>query len=64
MSKIKDENQKDISAEYVMKIYHEESMVSGFLHVRIQRIRNIMRAWRLEREKQDKDNSEEQNINR
>ena len=40
MSEIKDEKQKDISTEYVMKFFHEDAMMSGFLHVKIQRIRN------------------------
>ena len=64
MSEIKDKKDNDISAKYVMKMYYEESRISGFLHVRIQRIRNLMRAWKLEREKQDRNGSEEQNINR
>jgi len=64
MLEIKDENQKDISTEYATKLYHEESMISGFLHIKIKRIRNLMKAWRSESGKQDKSNSEEQDINR
>jgi hypothetical protein len=44
MSEIKDENQKDISIEYTTKLYHEESMISGFLLIKIKRIRNLMKA--------------------
>jgi hypothetical protein len=55
----KEEKEKEISAKYTMKIYHEESMISGFLHVRIKRIRNLMKAWKAENEKQNKDSSEE-----
>ena len=58
MSEIKDNDKNDISTKYVMKIFHEESMISGFLHVRIKRIRNLMRAWKSEREKQDRGGSE------
>jgi hypothetical protein len=64
MSEIKDENQKDISTEYAMKFFHEDSMISGFLHVKFKRIRNLMKAWKAESKKQGKDNSEEQDIKR
>ena len=63
MSEIKDNDKNDISTKYVMKIFHEESMISGFLHVRIKRIRNLMRAWKSEREKQDRGGSEKRDIN-
>jgi len=64
MSEIKDENQKDISTKYALKFFHEDLMMSGFLHVKIQRIRDIMRAWKSESGEQDKGNSEEQDANR
>jgi hypothetical protein len=63
VSEIKDEDQKDISTEYATKFFHEDSMISGFLHVKIQRIRNLMKAWKTENGKQDKDNSEEKDVN-
>jgi hypothetical protein len=61
-SKGKDAHQEEISAEYTTKFYHEESMISGFLHVKIQRLRNLMRVWKSATEKGDKDNSEEQDV--
>jgi hypothetical protein len=64
MSAIKDEEQKDISTEYATKFFHEDSRMSGFLQGKIIRIRNIMKAWKAESAKQDKDNSEEQDVNR
>jgi hypothetical protein len=62
MSEIEDENQKHISTEYAMKFFHEDSMISGFLHVKIKRIRNLMKAWKAESGKQTKGNSEEQDV--
>jgi len=64
MSETKDEKLKDIAAEYAMKLLHEDSMMSGFLHLKIQRIRSLMKAWKSADEKQERDNSEEQDINR
>lgn len=64
MSEVKNDDKNDISAKYAMKIYREELMISGFLHVRIKRIRDIMRAWKSEREKQDREGSEKGDINR
>lgn len=58
MSEIKDEKQKDISIEYAMKFFHEDSRMSGFLHGKIIRIRNIMKAWKAESAKQDKTSAE------
>jgi hypothetical protein len=63
MSESEDENQKDISTEYAMKFFHEDSTISGFLHVKIKRIRNLMKAWKAESKNQDKDNYEEQDVN-
>jgi hypothetical protein len=51
-----------MSTEYAMKLFHEDSMISGFLHVKIQRIRNFMKTWRSESGKQEKGNSEEQKL--
>ena len=59
MPAIKDEKQKDISTEYVMKFFHEDVRMSGFMYGKILRIRNIMKAWRTESTKQDKDSPEE-----
>jgi hypothetical protein len=63
MSEIKDEKQKDISTEYVMKFFHEDARMSGFMYGKILRIRNIMKAWKTESTKQDKDSPEEE-VNR
>jgi len=59
MPAIKDEKQKDISTEYVMKFFHEDVRMSGFMYGKILRIRNIMKAWRTESANQDKDSPEE-----
>ena len=59
MPAIKDEKQKDISTEYVMKFFHEDVRMSGFMYGKILRIRNIMKAWRIESAKPDKDSPEE-----
>jgi hypothetical protein len=64
MSETKDKNSKDISKEYAMKFFHEDSMISGFSHVKIKRIKNLMKAWKSENGEQNKDNSEEQDVNR
>ena len=64
MPETKDKNSEDISTEYAMKFFHEDSMISGFLHIKIKRIRNLMKAWKSEGGKQEKDNSEEQDLNR
>ena len=56
----REDREKEISAKYAAKVYHEESVMSGFLHVRALRIRNLIKAWRSEQEKQDKDASEGQ----
>jgi hypothetical protein len=64
MSETKDKNSKDISTEYAMKFFHEDSMISGFLHVKIKRIRNLMKAWKSESRKQNKGNSEKHEVNR
>jgi hypothetical protein len=64
MSEINDEEQKDISTEYAMKFFHEDARMSGFLYGKIQRIRNLMKAWKAESRKQGKDNSEVQDVNR
>jgi hypothetical protein len=56
MSEIKkDKDQKDISTEYIMKFLHEDAKITGFLHGKIIRIRNIMKAWKTEIAKEDKD---------
>jgi hypothetical protein len=55
----KDEKQEDISTEYVMKFFHEDVRMSGFMYGKILRIRNIMKAWRTESANQDKDSPEE-----
>jgi hypothetical protein len=60
MSEIKDEKQKEISTEYAMKFFHEDTRMSGFLYGKIIRIKNIMKAWKTESAKQDKNISEEQ----
>jgi hypothetical protein len=60
MSETKDKNSNDISTEYAMKIFHEDSMISGFLHIKIKRIRNLMKAWKSERGIQNKNDSEEE----
>jgi len=59
MPAIKDEKQKDISTEYVMKFFHEDVRMSGFMYGKILRIRNIMKAWRTESTKQGEDSPEE-----
>jgi hypothetical protein len=59
MSEIKDEKQKEISSEYAMKLFHEDAKMSGFMYGKILRIRNIMKAWRIESAKEDKDSHEE-----
>jgi len=60
---MKDNGPKDISAEYVTKFFHEDAMMSGFLHVKIQRIRNIMRLWKSTSGNQDEGNPEEKDVN-
>jgi hypothetical protein len=55
----KEDREKEISAKYAARVYHEESRVSGFLHVRALRIRNLIRAWRSEQERQGGDTPEE-----
>jgi hypothetical protein len=62
MSDEKKEKERELSAKYVMRLYREESMISGFLHVRIKRIRNLMRAWKAENEKKDNEVSEKQDL--
>ncbi len=64
MPEIKDKRDESISTKYSMKIYHEEMNVSGFLHMRMRRIRDIMRAWKAEKEKQERDCPENQATNR
>ncbi len=64
MPEIEDKKDKDISAKYSMKIYHEELNISGFLHMRLRRIRDIMRAWKSEKENQEKDRRENQDKSR
>jgi hypothetical protein len=64
MSQTKDKNEKDISAAYATKLFHEESMISGFLHVKIQRIRYLMKTWKSESEKKQKNNPEEKDLDR
>ena len=59
MSEIKDEKQKDISTEYIMKFFHEDARMSGFMYGKILRIRNIMKAWKSTSEKRNKSNPEE-----
>jgi len=63
MSEIKDEKQKDISTEYVIKFFHEDARMSGFMYGKILRIRNIMKAWKTESTQQD-ENSPEEEANR
>jgi hypothetical protein len=64
MSETKDKDSRGMSTEYAMKFFHEDSMISGFLHIKIKRIRNLMKAWKSESGEQNKDNSEEQDVNR
>jgi hypothetical protein len=59
MSEIKDEKQKDISSEFTTKFFHEDVKMSGFMYGKILRIRNIMKAWRTENARQDKESPEE-----
>lgn len=59
MKEMKDNELKDISTEYVTKLFHEDAMMTGFLHVKFQRIRNIMKAWKSTSEKRNKSNQEE-----
>jgi hypothetical protein len=62
MQEIKDKESKDASTEYAMKIFHEDFTISGFLHVKILRIRNLMRAWKSASEKRAKGNTEDQDV--
>jgi hypothetical protein len=58
MAEMKNNESKDISTEYITKFFHEEARMFGFMHVKIQHIRNIMKAWKAESRKQDKGDSE------
>ncbi len=44
----RDKKENDLSAKYSAKVFYEEMKISGFLHVRMKRIRNLFKAWRAE----------------
>jgi len=64
MSHDREEKKEEISAKYVTKIFQEESIISGFLHKRIVRIRDLMKAWRSEKENSGKDSPGDDNLKR
>lgn len=64
MSDNRDEKEGEITTKYIMRFFYEESMISGFLHKRIIRIRDLIKAWRSEKESLDKDNPDRHNVER